>query len=346
MCGQCAEANVVLKMVEKESTGEEFNPADNFSESTGWDWIELVLYLQETADFIKGLNTVFHAAHTTARYKRHLNSQVILCRTIEVLLKEGFTSETYQKLINNHLVKWAVEKECRRDIKISFTDPANSAFSNRLLGLYDAETYFRYESWQTIFDDKDSLIEGCSNILLSYRDWWLEGKGLQMGDPEEVMKEIGIFDPLDERVPDEVARFNLIFRAVFFSLLLLSDNTDHQSIVFEIAREHPKYVADFVGVDLWLQRKAIVSVLRTVGVKALLPHIHEIRPGLLYYAALKAEITEESRRQLSDSMLSSSYEETRYYAKALVGEDCGWDNVGIIGDGIIRDNGIIGNSDL
>ena len=54
--------------------------------------------------------------------------------------------------------------------------------------------------------------------------------------------------------------------------------------------------------DLWLQRRAIMQLVRHGGVEALIPYNPAIRPQLVYYAAIKTRLSRPDRHRLAAAL--------------------------------------------
>jgi hypothetical protein len=79
-----------------------------------------------------------------------------------------------------------------------------------------------------------------------------------------------------------------VVRRWFFSVLVLGTLSEAQSVLFDLITHDSYLLPDAAGCDLWLQRQAIVQLVRPGDAAVLLPYNPAIRPALVYYAALKA----------------------------------------------------------
>ncbi|GAB6146636.1 hypothetical protein JCM12294_40770 [Desulfocicer niacini] len=72
----------------------------------------------------------------------------------------------------------------------------------------------------------------------------------------------------------------------------------NSELIEKIALYCPNDVPDFMGYDLWLQRRAFVLYVQGVGIIEVLKHVDEIRPELINYALLKCRVSKgEAKKQ-------------------------------------------------
>ncbi|RLC11621.1 MAG: hypothetical protein DRH43_03740 [Deltaproteobacteria bacterium] len=319
MCGYCME-EIAIDVVKKEAKGQQGQRSVEAN---------LSLYfrpcLQEAKDFLAAVEIANDVLYDLD--EDQACNEVILCRTLEIVFKQGFDSD-YWKLIENKTVRQAIRKKCSHETKNAVLGSGFPFVDNCLLRLYEAETYFEKERWSELLSDRDALAVSCRQTLRYYVDWWLLGKGLSRNDRVRN----GIVDGLNERNKDECYLFELFYRLFFFGTMLLPYKKDDRNITYQLLTNNPSYLPDFSGMDLWLQRIAIIRLANSGGIASLLPYDPAIRPALIYYMATKIGMDKEGRKLLSDSMLSSYDESQRNdrdlramgerlrYGKALVEE--------------------------
>jgi hypothetical protein len=304
MCGYCWEEGPVLEIVEAES----HKQIDKIIEFEGRLKEEMISpmgihgfpclystpYLQESYEAKKGIKyCCFDDING--------HSQAILCRTIEYLLKNGYDSDESQELLEMKSVQIAIEKECKDKLH------ANNQIKDSILRpvfhpLYDEKTYLSKESWNHFIFNKKDLQCSCQSILQFFNDWWLQGKDLKTKDPDEYFVKYGILDPLNKRHGESHALFKLLYRCFFFSLLFLEKSDKNNILRYQLIKNDPFFTPDFEAFDLWLQRKAIVEQIEKNGIDNIIAHLSDIRPQLIYYAALKLNLTKKDKDTLTLSM--------------------------------------------
>ena len=84
---------------------------------------------------------------------------------------------------------------------------------------------------------------------------------------------------------------------LFFSIAFLGKHDPRADVLKDIALVNPP-LCDFLGYDLWLQRKAFLSCVKAYGVDFIIDNFSDIRYELIYYAALKIPFNSADRAQL------------------------------------------------
>lgn len=192
MCGYCIESIGVKHLL----LGEEF---------TEENLILSDFYIQETVDLNQGIHTVLSLivdSEKTEKDKlKRLNSHIILCRLLEILIDHGVDSTNYDSLLHNDWILKSIVCEsfgttCRIETlnriasflphlqtcynlnRWDSDDPMQKAekrFPNIrfFYPLYQAETYFNQDKWHTFLNQAD-LSKECAFILNCYVLWWLQ----------------------------------------------------------------------------------------------------------------------------------------------------------------------------
>jgi hypothetical protein len=290
MCGWCMEYNTIVQLGDHAADGTAWVPA----------WIgDLIPYLQETADLPDGCRYL-----STYAYDAEVCSTVLLCRVLDVLMTYGMTSTYTQQLLAHETIQWAITHACRPAVRAAIQAEPASLLPEDLIWLYDAETYHDPAIWAWVRSRPDPLVHACQQALHRYWDWWLFGQGLPQAEREvaPILIPVGSVDPVHIGPTEAEQRFQQAFRGWLFSVLLLGTLPRAQPVLFELITHDPDRRVDFDGLDLWLQRQAIVQLVRTAGASVLIPYNPTIRPQLVYYAALKAPLSPWEQYQLATAM--------------------------------------------
>ncbi|MBF0233446.1 MAG: hypothetical protein HQK65_10475, partial [Desulfamplus sp.] len=174
--------------------------------------------------------------------------------------------------------------------------------------LYQAETYFNNDKWHTFIEHAD-LPKECVKILNFYISWWLKDGDLAKNDShyiEETLSGTGvIYDPIMDVPKEERVLFDLVFRALYFSVCYLSKLHLHDDCLKKLIVTSPSGVPFFDGMDLWLQRKATERLYKSKGVSFFINTIDDIRTILPLYLMGKCNITGYDSINLCQSIKSS-----------------------------------------
>ncbi|MGC8491926.1 MAG: hypothetical protein ACP5SH_09335 [Syntrophobacteraceae bacterium] len=219
---------------------------------------------------------------------------IVFCRLLDVLVDHGFESKTFQRLIANPYISDIIDHECNSCFGQE-VESIGTPFSD-FMSLYDQDTFRDKKKWNA-FIEKDSL-EKCGNVLSFYIDWWLFGRGLK----KEPVEQNGIVDVLNQINQTEFYKFDLIFRVFYFSLLITAQSSSKMQLHLTMVLTNPFYPPYFDALDLWLQRKAALSLYQIHGVQNFLPYDSRIRPLLIFYLAVKGGMPAHERRKLAKSM--------------------------------------------
>lgn len=278
MCGYCIEGGVTLDFIERQRASEKLEFENN--------WISI--YLQESSDFPEIIGKLknfdnFHGSIDIAFY-----------RLWEELINQEYSgiyhclaNEYGAKAINDYLVRLK-----------------NNYHNENWKSLGDSELYINRGSWEHYLGNVNQLIDDSEFTLKSYLDFWICGVNKEICDPEKRMEETGIMDPIENTTPKDRDSFYTLFPVVFFSFLIVKRFKNDSDILRRIALESPHDVPDFLGYDLWLQRKAFVVCVKNYGIQFVLDNYDDIRLELIYYTLLKDTFCAEDLDVLKNHVLS------------------------------------------
>jgi hypothetical protein len=265
MCGYCLEQGL-FELLELERRGEQ--EALHQMLGDGFDR----LYLQETTDLPQALTRLRQATQQEAVVPLHMTSgEVLLCRLLGLLLHEGPASPGYRQLIDSKVVRSAIHQACNSGQPHHL--PPGFELDD-LSCLYQASTYLEPDKAAQLLQPA-RFKTTCHRLLKRYIQTWLQGA-----------------DGLD------YTSFMLLFRCLWFSLLVLGRYRASQRLLLRMVTTQPHQVPEFDGYDLWLQRQAALCLFRLYGLQPFCAHLSQLRPSLIRYLDLTVGFTRKERQHL------------------------------------------------
>ena len=294
MCGWCFEG-MALDILEKEIRG--IFPSKDIREGCGF---EPDFYLREASDF----PTAFENLKRSMVRRRivpleNLSSEIILFKAIEILVREGFQSAGYQRLMKQDLFRRIIIKGCGKELREKFIVEANEFDAEPFSILYDADTFLK-EDCSRALGKIAAMLPPCNRLLGHYYSWWLKGNGLRKNDLGQLMEETGILDPLDDVTADQHERFGILLRSIYFSILVAGKYMASKKVMLKLAKTYPAGVPLFEGYDLWLQRVAALNLYDLIGFENFLKLLPELRATHFYYINLMRGFTAAEKGQIRD----------------------------------------------
>jgi len=295
MCGCCTES-IALNVIEQEIQG--IRPEkEQLQECSPY----LYFYLREATDFAVAFNhlTLTETGEKIMSWGK-LPAEIILLRALEIRAEQEFSASTYQKLVGVPLFGSLIEKVCGKKLEYNFAQATRGMDMTPLYFLYDADTYL-LDNRAFEFKQAEQIIPACHSLLKYYTTYWLKGVGLRKNDLEQRMKETGIYDPLDDIAEDQYERFNLLLRALYFSVLTIGKFEDGKNVLWELVHNNPFGVSDFSGADLWLQRVSALKLYDLLGFDSFIKHFPDFRITLFYFIGLKRGYTKEQKKMILEA---------------------------------------------
>ncbi len=278
MCGYCTEV-IAYDVAAAEKRGA-LPPIDLFAGATQ--------HLQSTNDLHATLERIKAVAHSKDVAAINLvDDEAIICRAIDILVLKGFDSAEYQQLLRNTLFRKAIFRSCSRKRRQQAERLASAgAFGGLIDLLYRTETFTTSGGAQHL--SLGSLLDDCTKAGEWYVAWWLD-------DETERDAEID---------PEENWRFRCIFRALFFSVILLGRQSKGKALLLRVVTTLPARCPNFDALDLWLQRHAALCLFDVYGIGPFLEELHHIRDSLIYHLDLKRVLTAAQKTALLDVVRS------------------------------------------
>lgn len=281
MCGYCIEGGITLDFIERQRISEKIEFENN--------WVPI--YLQESMNFPEIIDKIktfdnFPGSIDIAFYR----------------LWETFLNQEYSGIFN-----CLVNEYGDKAIDDYLVGLKNNYHNENWKYLGVSELYINKSSWDHFLGNVNQLIEDSESTLKSYFDFWICGENKEISDPEKRMEETGIMDPIENTAPKDWDSFYTLFPIVFFSFLIIKRFKNDSATLRRIALQSPHDVPDFLGYDLWLQRKAFVVCVKNYGIQFVLDNYDDIRLELIYYALLKDSICTEDLDVLNNHISSHEH---------------------------------------
>ncbi len=281
MCGYCIEGSITLDFIESQRISEKIEFENN--------WVSI--YVQESMNFPEVIDKI----KTFDNFPGSID--IAFCRLWEMSLNQEY-SGIYHCLVNEYGDK---------SIDDYLFGLKNNYHNENWKSLGGSELYINKGGWDYFLGNVNQLIEDSESTLKSYFDFWICGESKEISDPEKRMEETGIMDPIENTTPKDWDSFYTLFPIVFFSFLIIKRFKNDSEILRRIALQSPHDVPDFLGYDLWLQRKAFVVCVKNYGIQFVLDNYDDIRLELIYYALVKDAICAEDLDVLNNHISSHEH---------------------------------------
>lgn len=170
--------------------------------------------------------------------------------------------------------------------------------------LYGQDVLFS-EAKRPAFLSDPLLPDQCSGLLNAYHDWWLQGNGLCRNDPDQLLRDTGVYDSIADISDRERDRLDVLFPALFFAVSFLGQSQKGLDTLRRIALKEPFATPLFNGLDLWLLRRALIFAIRNDGPGFLLENLsRDFRPVLIRYAFIRLGSVRSVKSELVDRLQS------------------------------------------
>lgn len=276
MCGYCTES-YVFRILEQQKAQCNVQCNEPF---------ECEFFLQEEENLHVALNAITsQVCQPQIPLDLDFSSLTLLCRGLELLLRQGFDSPSYQKLLGNHHFRVALKKVCTPKPQKKFNRLSSEKGFGSLCLLYERATYTNgamAKRLQVCVDRKSEA----GSLLQYYIRWWLFGRGLKK---DWRYKTIAVISK------DSRHDFDDIFLAVWYSVVLLGTEPEGKQFLRQIVATNPD-TPEFIAYDLWLQRKAMLLLFDREGLSGLGNEFWPARTSLLYYLDLKRGLTSKQKK--------------------------------------------------
>lgn len=267
MCGYCNEQFVFLALRDGSRPGEP--PASE---------IIMDVYLQGVQDISSALQRFSMQAVATPCV-----ASVILCHAIDLLAVHGFDSDVYQELLQQPKFIAAISVACTEHTGAAHGDQDARLKASDLAWLAKTDTYLEPGCFARHSDASGD--QTCIALLNDYIAWWLEGGSVPHQNLNQLMKETGKLDPIEDIPEAEKLLLKHRFPALWFALLRTSCLPAGAKILWTIITRNPSGIPDFDGLDLWLQRRATQAVYDLQGIAPFLSESQSVRTELFQYLA-------------------------------------------------------------
>ncbi len=151
-----------------------------------------------------------------------------------------------------------------------------------------------------------AIVDGCEKLLGQYHSWWHHDgsdsdapmAGEQLTAPPEDKDQAKVGADLKEKRE----LLERLMPQLFLALMVVARNRPDAPVIRELAIGFPKEVADFIALDLWLNRLSFRLCIRKEGVDFIVSNCecaswYEERVA---YCLLKNEFDANARQRLMD----------------------------------------------
>jgi hypothetical protein len=288
MCDYCNE-KIAIEVADTETSGRSWNPElENMA-------FFKVIHLQETKDFIAGFQSIkptLERSRLIVPVKKdfrvswgHITClQVVLCRVLDSLVNDGFDSETYLSCIVDETLLDIIRIQYQRS-----KDEPLLADLAELRDIFAPGVLSDKMELAEILSADSSFVSDCKVFFRRYIEW---------REREET-----------DEIDDSYNAFFNIYPYAFLSMTIVLKYFPGEKGVMRLIQNAAKVGRLFEGLDLWLQRKASVSLHEQSGLTPFLPYDEKVRPVLIYYLLVKGLLNSDEKRRLKD--LVSEYLEKR-----------------------------------
>lgn len=272
MCGYCYEG-IMLHVVE---TGQRGTKGYRFS------------YLQESED----IKTEIQQLEDPNNPEPLID--LAFCRLYDHYFDHGFNVELFN-ILQDKFGHEAIQAYLTR---------RQGCFSGFKVELSDINLLSDEACWNQFIADKERILKNSLDLLNSYHNWWLLGIGKEKSDPDERIEETGIMDPIDNTTLAEWNKFDALYPAISFALSFIIHHHGNSEIIQKIALTNLEDVPDTWGKDLWLQRRAMIALVKRSGLLFIVKNLSQVRYELIYYVLLKADTNSTELIKLKEAILA------------------------------------------
>ena len=305
MCGYCFERQA-LNILKEDVQG-------NLQMKSLYGGSGYYFYLRESPDFIGSLERLRNSlAHKRVPFESEVSTNVLLYRGIEILMKQGFDSPEYQRLLKKPLYRNTIVSSCTNQNQNQFEVLTEGLQIEHLRLLYDPATFFRADRSKQLRTLTD-VLPSCRNLLKHYISWWLDGNNLKRADLMAKINTLGLMEQINKGYEVQTIsakfsrakdfRFDLLTRALYFSILVVGSCSAGKKMLLAIAGREPAETPGFSCDDLWLQRVAALKLFDLEGFEFFSKHITSIRATNYYYINIMRGFSPDQMQRLLDEAM-------------------------------------------
>ena len=308
MCGVCVEP-AAIRIVAEEAQGP-IHEKMNFNEIFQLD---VIFYLRETTNFMETFDWLRQGiGNEKITSVNRLPAEIIILRALEMRIEQGFNDPAYQKLLSQPLFRSLIRKVCGKKWQNDFTETTKGLELDPLSILYNADTFLKdnklLESMKIV-----DVLPACRRLLKHYHSWWLKGETLGKNNCDDRTKVSDL---------NSVDRFDLLLRAIYFSVITIGNIKASKHILWELAHNRQAGGSTFEANDLWLQRVASLKLYDMVGFDKFIKYFPDFRVTLFYYIGLRRGYTQTQKKLLLEA--AQQYPVNERDPRMTI-ENCDWE---------------------
>lgn len=213
-------------------------------------------------------------------------SVLILCRLFELMALKGFDAAECRRLLEKPVVVRAIEEQCAVEKRERLKGLGFSAHKDEIELLYDPATYLTAEGWARLRSEQGLLSAAGEEGLAWFVEQFIVRDRTEIPDHQELS------DELDDNLW-------MVTRLVMAGIAGKGDDPRRRMLVEKLILGFPRYGSKtFIGLDLWLQRRAFIHHARRYP-EWVQSYRFPARPILYAYFAVKTRMPMERRRTLA-----------------------------------------------
>ncbi len=291
MCGGCIQFHFIFQVLPKDYLGE------SYEEFMPYFWFS---YLQDGRD----LRKIIKDPHITKSERQSPHYKTLkFCRAVaEAMFGDNWQFMT--RFISSQ-GKGAARSFGRMLVRdVIMAQPVGP--SPFLPLLHNSQVPRNKKGWQQFMLRAAAIVDGCEKLLGQYHSWWHHDgsdsdapmAGEQLTAPPEDKDQAKVGADLKEKRE----LLERLMPQLFLALMVVARHRPDAPVIRELAIGFPKEVADFIALDLWLNRLSFRLCIRKEGVDFIVSNCecaswYEERVA---YCLLKNEFDANARQRLMD----------------------------------------------
>ncbi|MEI6208874.1 MAG: hypothetical protein WCP20_19010 [Desulfuromonadales bacterium] len=302
MCGYCTE-EVALDILYDDVRGK--------LKTNNLGYLLRYFYLRETPDFIHSFDKIRRSlAQKKIPFFSGVPAEALLFRGLETLIKQGFESGNYKKLLKNSIYRDAITLLCSENMQKEFEALAKGYEIENLVQLYVTKTFFTAEGVQLLMTSSH-ILQSCRSLLKHYIAWWLDGQ-MPPVDLLASVEELGVLDEINKDHQDKTPSaiygrtrkffFESLIRSLYFSIIMIGDDPHDKVILRAIAKKKPSETPHISGEDLWLRRVAALKLYELEGFDTFSKYLTKRRSNLFFYINQLHSFSAEQKQIILDKV--------------------------------------------
>jgi hypothetical protein len=234
---------------------------------------------------------------------------LVLCRLLELLAENGFAAPVCRQLLDEPLVVKAIEEQCAGGKRERLKGMDFPAHKDKSALLYEPATYLTAQGWARLRSEEGSLGAAGEEGLAWFVVRFVVPRRTELEEHDEQEH-----DELSDELNDNLW---LLARLIMAGIAAKGVEPRRRMLLEWLPLCVPRYGSKtFIGLDLWLQRRAFLHHARRhpVWVKG---YRFPARPMLYAYFAVKTRMSMARRRALATEIEEELRQRGQLYAEDM-----------------------------